>query len=170
MINDSELYFTTQGSPYAPTSATDNIAPLTIDTAPLGIPTGSSGASTPGFNAGVNANAGRDLGIGGEMLWEVLITTSVTQVSGGSVFKLVTDSTPTISTINVLLQSPNLAAATTVAGYTYRSQLPASLVYLRYLGMTGTIVTNVWSAGAFESRLVMNIQQSDLYDTGFAVQ
>lgn len=170
MIRDQELMFTGVGtSGYSPTAATDNIAPLTIDTSPLGIPTGSGGASTPGYNSGTNANAGRDLGLGGEMWWYVLVTVAVAQAANDANFELVTDSTQTIASISVLLKSANTAAATLVAGYRFATQLPASLVFKQYIGLDVLINTTVWSAGTIESGLVVNLQASDLYDTGFAV-
>jgi len=180
-IIDANNYFTTPGSPYAPTAATDNIAPLTIDTSPLTLPTGSGGASTPGYGGLANANAGRDLGVGGEMWIEVLVTTSVAQAVDSATFKLVTDNTPTIGTIHVLLQSPAFTAAQLAAptgtnapggipntGY-WRAQLPSSNSYLQYLGLVVTITTTVWTAGAIEGKLLTNIQQSVLYQGGFAV-
>lgn len=179
-FRDVNLSFTTvtngADSPFAPTTATDNIAPNTIDTAPLTVPSGSGGASTPGYNAGVNTNAGRDLGVGGEMWVEVIVTTSVAQSANNTIFKLVTDSTATITTVNVLLSSPAFTAAqlavpasgNATTGY-WRAQLPASGSYLEYLGLDVSIVTTAWTAGAIIAGLVENIQQSDLYQSGFAV-
>lgn len=176
-IKDANLYFTGYGtSGYAPTAnATENIAPFTIDTSPLGLPTGSGGSASIGYNAGASVNAGRDLGIGGEMWWEVLVTVAVAQTSGGAIFYLVTDATATMASVasqtgvGVLLGSPNLTAAKLIAGATYRSQLPQSATYLQFLGMDVYIFTNNWTAGTVESSLVMNVQASDLYLSGFAV-
>lgn len=174
-IIDANNYFTGIGTAgYSPTVASQaNIAPFTIDTAPLGLPTGSGGGSTPGYNAGSSINAGRDLGIGGEMWIEVLVTAAVTSASTASVYvNLVTDSTATIATTtNILLTSPTIAKATLVANYImWRAQLPASLSYLRYIGLDFEIVTTNLSAGTFEGKLVTNIQQSDLYLSGIGVQ
>lgn len=171
MILDANLAFTGFGtSGFAPTSATDNIAPNTIDTAPLGLPSPSGGASTPGYNAGVSVNAGRDLGVGTEFWWQVLVTVSVAQSANNAAFKLVTDSTATIATVNVLLASPSFTAAQLVAGTFFRAQLPAGLNYLEFLGLDVSIATTAWTAGTIESELLPNIQQSDLYLSGFAVQ
>lgn len=171
MIRDSFLMFTGVGtSGYSPTTATDNIAPFTIDTSPFGLPSGSGGAATTGYNAGVSTNAGRDLGVGGEMWLEVLVTAAVAQAANNAAFKLVTDSTATISTVNVLITSPSFTAAQLILGFVYRTQLPASLVYLQYLGLDVSIATTAWTAGTVEGKLITNIQQSDLYLSGFAVQ
>lgn len=171
MIKDFLIHFTTIGTPFAPTVAGDNICPLTYDTAPLGLPTGSGGGGTTGYNAGVSVNAGRDLGIGTELWWYVLVTTTVTQAGGGGVlFELLTDTVANVSATNVLVASPNLAAATLVAQYAFKAQLPASLVYLEFIGVNIDIETNNLGAGAFESALVPNIQQSDLFLSGFAIQ
>lgn len=179
-FRDVNLSFTTvtggADSPFAPTANGNNIAPNTIDTAPLTVPAGSGGATTPGYNNGVNTNAGRDLGVGSEFWLEVIITTSVAQSANGTIFQLVTDSTPTISTVNVLLSSPQFTAAQLVVpangnsstGY-WRAQLPAGGGYLEYLGLNVDIVTTNWTAGALIAGLVENIQQSDLYQGGFAV-
>src|SRR6266403_158213 len=172
MIRDGQLMFTGVGtSGFAPTATGDNVAPFTIDTAPLGLPTGSGGASTPGYKAGSSVNAGRDLGLGGAMWWYVLVTVAVTQSGGGGVFfELATDSNATISNVataaNILIASPNFAAATMIAGFRFATQLPASLIYLEWLGVNVDIVTNILGAGTFESGLVTNLQASDLYDTG----
>lgn len=179
-FRDVNLSFTTVAAgadtPFAPTANGNNIAPNTIDTAPLTVPAGSGGASTPGYNAGTNTNAGRDLGVGGEMWIEVIVTTSVAQSANGTIFSLVTDSTPTISTVNTLISSPQFTAAQLVApasgnavtGY-WRAQLPASGSYLEFLGLNVNIVTTNWTAGAIIAGLIENIQQSDLYQGGFAV-
>lgn len=171
MIRDAELMFTGVGtSGYAPTAQATNVAPFTIDTAPLGLPSGSGGASTPGYNSGSSANAGRDLGIGGEMWLDVLVTVTVTS-SGATtgIFELLTDADSTMGSPVVLLASPTFALATLIAGYEYKAQLPASLVYERYLGLGILIATADWTAGTVEGKLVMNIQASDLYDSGFRV-
>lgn len=179
-FRDVNLSFTTVTAgadvPFAPTGAGNNIAPNTIDTAPLTVPAGSGGATTPGFNAGVNTNAGRDLGVGGEMWIEVIVTTSVAQSANGTIFALVTDSTATIATVTTLLSSPQFTAAqlavpangNATTGY-WRAQLPASGSYLEFLGLSVGIVTTVWSAGAIIAGLLENIQQSDLYQGGYAV-
>lgn len=179
-IRDVQLNFTTVTNgadvPFAPTTAGNNIAPNTIDTAPLTVPSGSGGASTPGYGGTANTNAGRDLGVGGEMWIEVIVTTAVAQSANGTIFQLVTDSTATIGTVNVLLSSPQFTAAQLVVptsgnstvGY-WRAQLPASGSYLEYLGFNVDIVTTNWTAGAVIAYLIKNIQQSDLYQGGFAV-
>lgn len=171
MIRDSQLMFTGVGtSGYAPTAATDNIAPFTIDTAPLSVPSGSGGVAATGYNSGSQTNAGRDLGIGGEFWLQVLVTAAVAQAANDANFNLVTDSTATISSVTTLLASPAFAAATLIAGFAYRVQLPASLLYKRYLGLNVKINTTVWSAGTVEGCLLNNIQASDLYLSGFLVQ
>lgn len=179
-FRDVNLSFTTVTAgadvPFAPTVAGTNIAPNTIDTAPLTVPSGSGGASTPGYNSGTNTNAGRDLGVGGEMWIEVIVTTSVAQAANGTIFQLVTDSTATISSVNVLLSSPSFTAAqlavaangNATTGY-WRAQLPASGSYLEWLGLNVSITTTNWTAGAIVAGLIENIQQSDLYQGGFAV-
>lgn len=171
-IQDVQLMFTGRGtSGYAPTTAAQDIAPFTIDTAPLGLPSGSGGASTPGYNAGTSVNAGRDLGIGGEMWLEVLVTVAVAQAANDANFQLLTDDTVDMSTSPVtLLQSAAYNAATLIAGFRWLTQLPASLVYQRYLGFAVLINTTVWSAGTVEAKLLQNIQMSDLYLSGFRVQ
>lgn len=169
-IQDANLMFTGRGtSGFSPTTAAQNVAPFTIDTSPLGLPTGSSGASTPGYNAGVQANAGRDLGIGGEMWLEVLVITAIAQSANNANFQFLTDDNAAMSSPTVLLQSAALAAATLVAGYRWLTQLPASLIYEQYLGLAVLINTTAWTAGTVEGKLLTNIQASDLYDSGFLV-
>ena len=162
---------------YAPTAATtENLFPNSIDTAPLGLPSGSGGGSATGYNAGVGVNAGRDLGVGGEMWLEVLVVASVAQTSGGVKFELVTDSVATlanvVSTTNVgvLLVSPNFTAAQLVAQAYWRTQLPASLSYLEFIGVDVYITSNNMTAGSFLAYLLNNIQESDLYLSGIALQ
>lgn len=170
MIRDSQLMFTGVGTAgFAPTAASDNIAPFTVDLAPLALPTGSGGSSTPGYNAGVSLNAGRDLGLGGEMWLQVLVTVAVAQAANDANFNFVTDSTATIGSVTTLLASPVFAAAVLIAGFAYRVQLPAALTYKRFVGLNVKINTTVWSAGTVEGCLLQNIQASDLYLGGFAV-
>lgn len=170
-ILDSQLAFTGFGtSGYAPTAAQDNIAPFTIDTSPLGLDSKSGGSSATGYNSGVATNAGRDLGVGTEFWLQVLVT--VTFTSGGSAtinFQLVTDSTATITTVNILLASGIIALASLTAKSYFRAQLPASGSYKQYLGLDVLIGTTTMTAGTVEGYLLPNIQQSDLYLSGFFV-
>lgn len=179
MILDANLAFTGFGtSGYSPTAhAQDNLAPNSIDTAPLGLPSPSGGSSTPGYNSGVNTNAGRDLGVGTEFWWQVLVTATVTSSSTATInFVLVTDALAALSSVayatgvGVLLASPAIAKANLTAGTFFRAQLPAALTYLEFLGLDVYINTTDLTAGTFESELLPNIQQSDLYLSGFAVQ
>lgn len=171
MILDTQLAFTGFGtSGYSPTAATDNIAPNTIDTSPLGLDSKSGGSAATGYNSGASANAGRDLGVGTEFWLQVLIT--VTFTSGGSAtinFQLVTDSTVGISSITILLASGVLALASLTVKSFFRAQLPASGSYKQYLGLDVLIGTTTMTAGTVEGELLPNIQQSDLYLNGFFV-
>ena len=176
-IRDANLYFTGYGtSGYAPTAQTDNIAPYTIDTSPLGLPTGSGGSASTGYNSGSSTNAGRDLGIGGEMWWEVLVTAAVTSAGAPTItFYLGTDAAATLASfasstgVGVLMGSGAFLKASLTAGSYYRAQLPASGSYLQYLGFVVTVGTTTLTGGTFESSLVMSVQQSDLYLSGFYV-
>ena|SRR5690349_10219983 len=179
---DAGLSFTTinsdgTNSAFAPTTAgQENLAPNSIDTSPLALPTGSGGSSTTGYNSGSSANAGRDLGIGGEMWLEVLVTTAVAQSANNANFFLVTDSAAALSNVasqtgvGVLIESPAFTAAQLVAQAYWRTQLPAAAVYKRYLGLDVYINTTNWTAGAVIAYLLTNIQQSDLYLSGIAIQ
>ena len=178
-IIDANNYFSGVGTAgYSPTAQTDNIFPYTIDTAPLGLPTGSGGAATTGYNSGSAVNAGRDLGVGTEFWLEVLVTAAVT--SGGAAtitFYLGTDAAATLASfssstgVGVLLQSPTfLKAALPISTVAWRTQLPASLSYLEFIGVVCTIGVTTLTAGTFEAKLLPNIQQSDLYLSGIAVQ
>ena len=76
MIRDALLCFsgvpsssTPAPTTIIPASATTTLMPNVVDTSPLGLPTGSGGGSTS------LPNAGRDLGIGGEMWLQVLLAT-----------------------------------------------------------------------------------------------
>ena len=177
MIKDYLHHFTTIGTPFAPTATGDNIAPNSTDLSPLGLPTGSGGGGATGYNSGSAVNAGRDLGIGTEMWLYVLVTTTVT--SGGSAtvkFDFVTDSVAALSNVvdstgvGVLLSSPIYPKATLVAQFDWMTQLPAALTYKQYIGLDVVIAVAVLTAGAFEAALVPNIQQSDQYLSGFAIQ
>lgn len=179
MIRDGLLMFTGVGTAgFAPNSSTgDNLAPNSIDTSPLGLPTGSGGAGTTGYNSGSAINAGRDLGIGGEIWFQVLTTVAAT--SGGAtnvIFDFVTDAAATLASVvhstgvGILLSSPIFAKAALVAGFFYRAQLPAALTYLQFLGLNVNVATTSLTTGTFEGSLLMNIQASDLYLSGFNVQ
>lgn len=177
MILDKLITFSAAAGD-SPTATGDNLSSFSYDTSPLTLPSGSGGQSTPGYNAGSNTNAGRDLGLGGEMWLEVLVLASVTSSSTATVqFDFVTSATAALSDVvdstgvGVLLKSVAISKATLVAGYiAWRTQLPASLTYLRYIGVDYVIATTSLTAGTFEAKLVMNVQASDLYESGFAVQ
>lgn len=179
MIEDKLLFFTGLGTlGQTPTATGDNVSTFSYDTSPLGLPTGSGGAAAIGYNAGVTTNAGRDLGIGGEMWLEVLVTASVTAAGGAATvkFDFVTSALAALSDVvdstgvGVLMSSPAFSKATLVSGYIWRAQLPQSLVYLQYIGVDFVIATNNLTLGTFEAKLIMNIQASDIYLSGFAVQ
>lgn len=178
MILDKLLLFTGQGtSGQSPTSTGDNTSTFSYDTSPLGLPTGSGGAATTGYNAGSSANAGRDLGLGTGMWLEVLVTAAVTAAGGAATvkFDFVTDSVAGLTNVvdstgvGVLMASPAFPKATLILGYLWRAQLPASLVYQQYIGVDFVIATNTLTLGTFEAKLVINVQASDLYLSGFAV-
>ena len=178
MIRDQLITFSAAAGD-SPTNTGDNVSTFSYDTSPLTLPTGSGGSSTPGYNAGVNTNAGRDLGLGGEMWLEILVTAAVTAAGGAATvkFDFVTSATAALSDVvdstgvGVLASSAAISKATLIAGYiAWRIQLPASLTYLRYIGVDYVIATNSLTTGTFESKLVMNVQASDLYLSGFAVQ
>ena len=104
MIRDALLCFsgipsstTPAPTTIIPASATTTIMPESIDTAPLGLPTGSGGGSTS------LPNAGRDLGIGGEMWIQVLLATVAASSSGTWQCQLITDSGATLGSAVVLL-------------------------------------------------------------------
>lgn len=170
-ILDVSLAFTGFGtSGFSPTAQTDNIAPFTIDTAPLGLDAKAGGAALTGYNSGVSVNAGRDLGIGTEFWFQVLITVMFT--SGGAAtmnFQLVTDEDAVITEANILLGSGVLALSKLTAQSYFRAQLPASGSYEQYLGFDALIGTTTMTAGTVEAELLPNIQQSDLYLNGFFV-
>lgn len=177
-IRDNLLMFTGAGtSGYSPTGTGDNIAPSTIDTSPLGLPTGSGGGGPTGFNSGSAVNAGRDLGIGGEMWLEVLVTAAVTSSGAATCrFDLGTDATATLASfvsstgVGVLASSAVIPKATLIINYiAWRIQLPAAAAYLQYIGLNVNIAAATLTAGTFEGKLLINVQQADLYLSGYAI-
>lgn len=177
MIRDGLLMFSGVGtSGDSPTTNGDNFGAFTVDTSPLGLQSPSAGGSTPGYNAGTNTNAGRDLGLGGEMWFEVLVTAAVTAAGAATVkFDFVTDATATLASVvdstgvGVLLSSAIYPKATLISGFAYRTQLPAGLTYLKFIGADYVIASGSLTGGTFESKLIMNVQASDLYESGFTV-
>jgi hypothetical protein len=180
MIRDALLCFS--GSPTAatpepttiiPASATTTLMPNVVDTSPLGLPTGSGGGSTS------LPNAGRDLGIGGEMWINVLLATVAASASGTWQCQLVTGATTTPST--VLLSSAVLSNATMVAAAAsgptsilWRTQLPAAgqngnIAYAQYIGLQQVVGSAGFTTGTVFAELLTNVQQSDLYGSGYAV-
>lgn len=177
MIRDALLCFSgvpTSTAPdpsvAVPTSGITTVMPQTIDTSPLGLPTGSGGGSSS------LPNVGRDLGVGGEMWINVLCATALTGATATLNIELVTDSTQTISTLNVLMASGVFSNAQSLAFTTsgansivWRAQLPASLNYKQFIGLA-MVVTTGFAGGALFAELIENIQQSDIYGSGFAIQ
>lgn len=168
MFLDSEVRFSAAAGD-TPTATGDNVSTNVWDTGPLGLPSGSAGGSSV-------ANVGRDLGIGSEMWLEVLVLAAVTAAGGAATvnFELVTDNTAAITTKNVLAASGAISKATLTLGYKFRVQLPAAdpakaNPYLRYIAVDYLIATNNLTLGTFGAYLVKNVQESDLYQGGFAV-
>lgn len=165
MYKDNELLFS--GAAWSPTATGDNISTNVLDTGPLGLPTGSGGGS--------GTNGGRDMGIGGEMWLQILVTAAAT--SGGSAtlaFALVTDSTATIVTKNILIQSPVIAYSNYTLGKRLTLKFPAvptndATPYKRYIAVDAIIATAVLTAGTFEAAAVKDLQTSDLYVSGFTL-
>jgi hypothetical protein len=188
MIRDALLCFSgvpTAASPdptvIIPASATTTVMPESIDTSPLGLPTGSGGGSTS------LPNVGRDLGIGGEMWIQVLLATAAASASGTWQCQFITDSDQALATaMVVLLSSPVLSNATMVAALTsgptsilWRTQLPAGnasfggaggTAYKKFIGLQQVVGSAGFTTGTVFAELLTNIQASDQYGSGFLVQ
>ena len=181
MIRDALLCFSgvpTGTSPepttIIPASATTTLMPQVVDTSPLGLPTGSSGGSSS------LPNAGRDLGIGREMWINVLLATVAASASGTWQCQLVTGSTTTPST--VLLSSTVITNAIMIAALAsgptsilWRTQLPAAgqngnIAYAQYIGLQQVVASAGFTTGTVFAELLTNVQQSDLYGSGYAIQ
>ena len=184
MIRDALLCFS--GSPTSttpeptviiPASVTTTLMPNVIDTSPLGLPTGSGGGSS------VLPNAGRDLGIGGELWLDVNLATVAASSSGTWQAQLVTGATTSPST--VLLSSPVLSNAYMVAALVtgptsilWRTQLPAGntsyagaggIAYAQYIGVQQVVASAGFTTGTVFAELVTNIQAADLFGSGYAI-
>ena len=188
MIRDGILCFsgtpsftTPEPTTIIPASATTTVMPNCIDTSPLGLPTGSGGGSA------ALPNAGRDLGIGGEMWLQILLATVAASTSGTWQAELVTGATTSPAT--VLLLSPVLSNAYMVAALAsgptsilWRTQLPAGnasyggagesggAVYAQYIGVGQIVASAGFTTGTVFAELLINIQASDEFGSGFTVQ
>lgn len=155
MILDNELYF---GNGWAPTATGDNISTNVTDTGPL------SGTPT--------ANAFRDLGMGEPLWFEALVTTAVTSAGAATVdFRFRTGSVADLTSSSPvdLVSSGAIAKATLIAGYlALRVRLP-SATYKRYIGANANIGTAALTAGAFNVRIVKDIQSNTKYAGGFSI-
>lgn len=187
MIRDALLCFSgvpTSTSPtpttIIPASATTTVMPNSIDANPLGLPTGSGGGATQ------LPNAGRDLGIGGEMWIQVLLATVAASASGTWKCEFVTDSTGAMTSAVVLMSSPILSNATMVAALAsgptsvlWRAQLPSGnasfggaggVAYKSFIGLQQVVASAGFTTGTVFAELVTNIQASDQYGSGYAIQ
>jgi hypothetical protein len=161
-----------------PASATTTLMPQVVDTSPLGLPTGSGGGSSS------LPNAGRDLGIGGEMWLQVLLATVAASSSGTWQAQFVTGATTTPAT--VLLSSPVLSNATMIAALAsgptsvlWRTQLPAGnasgggaggVAYAQYVGVQQVVASAGFTTGTVFAEMLINVQASDELGSGFTVQ
>lgn len=154
MIIDSELLFA--DGTWAPTATGDNISPNVTDLGPL------SGTPT--------ANAGRDLGQGEDLWFQVIVLQTVTSGGAATVdFRFRTDSAANLTTSPVdLVSSGAIAKATLVAGYIFRTRLP-SATYKRYIGANANIGTAVLTAGKFHIAVIKNIQGNTKYAGSFGL-
>lgn len=182
MIRDGMLCFsgvpsaaTPEPTTIIPASATTTLMPQVVDTSPLGLPTGSGGgsASLP--------NAGRDLGIGGEMWIQVLLATVAASSSGTWQAQFVTGATTTPST--VLLSSPLYTNAQMIAfpasgpgSILWRTQLPAGgnfsggVAYAQYVGIQQVVASAGFTTGTVFAEMLTNIQAADELGSGFTIQ
>ena len=152
MILDQETIF---GDSWAPTATGDNFSTNVLDLGPF--------SGTP------SNNTGRDLGVGQELWLEVLVQTAVTSAGAATVeFRFVTDSQTSMATCSTLVSSGVLAKTTLTAGYTFRTKLPSG-TYKRYVAVNANIGTAVLTAGAFQAKLVQNVQINKAYAGSFSM-
>lgn len=155
MFVDNELLFS---SGQLPGNVGTNVSTNVHDTSPLGTPIG-----VP------TANAGRDLGQGEELWFDVLVKTTCVGATATIDIQFRTDSNPNMTTAPVILLSTTpLAIGTFVAGYNYRSRLP-SAAYKRYIGAVYVVGTANVTAGAVDIKIIKNIQGNTKYTIGYTL-
>lgn len=155
MFIDNELVF---GSAWSPTTTGDNVSPNVLDTGPLG--------GTP------NANGGRNLGVGSPIWFDVLVTAAVTSAGAATVdFRFRTAAAAALTSSPVdLLASGAIGKATLIANYVaFRSVVPSSSQYARYVGANANIGTAALTAGTFYVKLLKDIQGYTNYAGGFSI-
>lgn len=157
VIMDNELTFA--DGTWGPTAIATNVSTNVVDMGPLGGPVG------PG-----TANAGRNLGVGEEMWFEILCQQTATSGGAATVdFRLRTDSAANMTTSPVDLVSTGALGFATLVNKTYpmRLMLPWNATYKRYLGVVAVIATAVLTAGLFSARILKNPQMTQNYAAGF---
>lgn len=157
VIMDQELTFA--DGTWGPTAVATNVSTNVVDMGPLGGPVG------PG-----SANAGRNLGVGEEMWFEILVAQTATSGGAATVdFRLRTDSAANMTTSPIDLASTGALGFATLVAKTYpmRLMLPWNATYKRYLGVVAVIATAVLTAGLFHARILKNPQMVQNYAAGF---
>lgn len=158
MYVDSELQFATA---FSPTATGDNISTNVYDTSPLG--------------NNINTNTGREIGAGEPLFFYFLVTAAVT--SGGSAtcsFQFVTDSTSTITTVNILMQTGLIPKATLTANTWGALALPRgraiTSVYKKYIAGNVNIGTATLTAGTFYIAIVRSLPDDNIYQPGYTLK
>jgi hypothetical protein len=161
---DQEVVFADN---WLPPSTGDNIGPTTWDSSPLGNP--------------INTNTGRDLGPGTQLLVSFLIQTTCLASGGAATatFELVTDSTSTITTVNVLVASPAIPKASLVSTSGSNELVLAvprggvmTTLYKKFLGVDVNVATNPLTAGAIQAKLLNldGAQDRTIYLPGYSLK
>src|SRR6516162_2698545 len=145
MYVDTELQFATA---WSPTATGDNISTNVYDLNPLG--------------NNINTNTGREVGAGEPLFFYFLVTATVTSGGAATVtFEFVTDSTATITTVNVLMATGAIPKATLTANTWGALALPRgraiTSVYKRYIAADANIATAVLTAGTFYVAIVRSL-------------
>lgn len=126
--------------------------------------------SSAGSTDVIDLSQARAIGDGEELEFFVNVDTAATAAGAATVtFQVQTDDNSAFSSPTTVIQTDAIPKATLVAGYQIKIPLPDGATPERYLRLYYSVATGPLTAGAFTAGLVLNVQNSRAYPSGYTI-
>lgn len=126
--------------------------------------------SSAGSTDVIDLSQARAIGDGEELEFFVNVDTAATAAGAATVtFQVQTDDNSAFSSPTTLIQTDAIPKATLVAGYQIKIPLPDGATPERYLRLYYSVATGPLTAGAFTAGLVLDVQNSRAYPSGYTI-
>lgn len=126
--------------------------------------------SSAGSTDVIDLSQARAIGDGEELEFFVNVDTAATAAGAATVtFQVQTDDNSAFSSPTTVIQTDAIPKATLVAGYQIKIPLPDGATPERYLRLYYSVATGPLTAGAFTAGLVLDVQNSRAYPSGYTI-